>query len=352
MSTKNVSEKVIGVLTGGGDAPGLNAVIRGVTLGAHSHNYDVVGIRNGWAGLLGAGDTCSLKPEDVEGIHLLGGTNLGTSRTNPYNHQNGIFELKLNLRKHHIDHLIAIGGEDTLSVAKNLSSDGVDVVGVPKTIDNDVNCTDYTVGFDSALNIAAEAITRVHTTAHSHRRTIIVEVMGRHAGWLTLYAGIAGGAHMILVPERPFDLEDVCNVIRKRITLGLGYTIIACSEGATPRGGELILKNGQVDEFNHVKLGGIAEQLAPLIEKKTGIDCKSVTLGYLQRSGSPSAFDRVLGTRFGFSAVEAVKRGEFGRMVALKGTEIVTVGLEEGVANLKTVPKTMIDDFERYVRMD
>ncbi len=352
MSRTNVPKKVIGVLTGGGDAPGLNAVIRGVTLGSHSLNYDVVGIRGGWAGLLGVGDAHPLKPQEVEGIHMLGGTILGTSRTNPYKHQNGIRELRRNLRKYHIDHLIAIGGEDTLSVAKNLSIDGVDVVGVPKTIDNDVNCTDYTVGFDSALNVAAEAITNVHTSARSHGRTIIVEVMGRHAGWLTLYAGIAGGAHVILVPEQPFDLEEVCNVVTKRKTLGLEYTIIACSEGATPRDGELVLRSGKVDEFNHVQLGGIAEQLAPLIEKKTGIDCKSVTLGYLQRSGPPSAFDRVLGTRLGYSAVEAVERGVFGRMVALKGIEIVTVGLEEALVSLKTVPKTMIEDFERYVWMD
>ena len=352
MSRTNVPKKVIGVLTGGGDAPGLNAVIRGVTLGSHSLNYDVVGIRNGWAGLLGLGDTRPLNPMDVEGIHMLGGTILGTSRTNPYKHQKGIRELSRNLRKHHIDHLIAIGGEDTLSVAKNLSTEGVDVIGVPKTIDNDVNCTDYTVGFDSALNIAAEAITKVHTTAHSHGRTIVVEVMGRHAGWLALHAGISGGAHVILVPERPFDLEEVCNVVNKRKILGREYTIIACSEGATPRGGELVLRNGQVDEFNHVQLGGIAEQLAPLIEKKTGIDCRSITLSYLQRSGPPYAFDRVLGTRFGISAVEAVERGEFGKMVALKGTEIVTVGLDEALTTLKTVPKTMIEDIERYLRMD
>ncbi len=352
MSKTNVPGKVIGVLTGGGDAPGLNAVIRGVTLGAHSLNYDVVGIRNGWAGLLGMGDAHPLNPEDVEGIHMLGGTILGTSRTNPYKHQNGIPELMRNLSMHHIDYLIVIGGEDTLSVAKKLSSDGVDVVGVPKTIDNDVNCTDYTVGFDSALNVAAEAITRVHTTARSHERTIIVEVMGRHAGWLALHAGIAGGAHVILIPERPFDLEEVCSVVSKRKTLGLEYTIIACSEGATPIGGDLVLRSGEVDEFNHVQLGGITEQLAPLIEKKTGIDCKSIILGYLQRSGPPSAFDRVLGTRFGFTAVKAVERREFGKIVALKGTEIVTVGLEEALVCLKTVPKTMIDDIERYLRMD
>ncbi len=352
MSKTNVTRKVIGVLTGGGDAPGLNAAIRGVTLGAQSHNYEVVGIRNGWAGLLGVGDTRPMNSVDVEGIHLLGGTILGTSRTNPYKHLNGIRELRRNLRKRNIDHLIAIGGDDTLSVARNLGSDGVEVVGVPKTIDNDVNCTDYTVGFDSALNVAAEAITNVHTTARSHRRTIIVEVMGRHAGWLALHAGIAGGAHMILVPEQPFDLDEVCDVISKRKTRGLEYTIIACSEGATPRDSELVLRSGQVDEFNHVQLGGIAEQLAPLIEKKTGIDCKCVTLGYLQRSGPPSAFDRVLGTRLGYSAVDAVVRGEFGRMVALRGTEIVTVELEEALASLKTVPKTMVEEFERYIRMD
>jgi phosphofructokinase-like protein len=352
MSKPNVLGKVIAVLTGGGDAPGLNAVIRGVTLGANSLNYEVLGIRNGWAGLLGEGDVRPLNPIDVEGIHMLGGTILGTSRTNPYKHQNGIRELRRNLRKHRIDHLIAIGGEDTLCVARNLISDGVDVVGVPKTIDNDVNCTDYTVGFNSALDVAAEAITRLHTTASSHRRTLIVEVMGRHAGWLTLHAGLAGGAHVILVPEQPFDLDEVCSFISKRKTLGLEYTIIACSEGTTPIDGELVLRNGQVDEFNHVQLGGIAEQLAPLIEKKTGIDCKSVILGYLQRSGPPSAFDRVLGTRFGFSAVEAVERGEFSRMVALKGTEIITVGLDEALASIKIVPKTMIGDFERYLRID
>ncbi|MGD0804246.1 MAG: ATP-dependent 6-phosphofructokinase [Candidatus Bathyarchaeia archaeon] len=352
MSKTDVHGEVIGVLTGGGDAPGLNAVIRGVTLGAHSLNYEVVGIRNGWAGLLGVGDVRSIIPRDVEGIHMLGGTILGTSRTNPYKHPNGISELKHNLIKNKIDYLVAIGGEDTLGVAKNLRLDDVNVVGVPKTIDNDVNCTDYTVGFDSALNTASEAITRLHTTASSHGRTLIVEVMGRHAGWLALQAGIAGGAHVILVPERPFNLEEVCSVVSKRRALGLEHTIIACSEGATSIGGEFVLRSEKVDEFNHVQLGGITEQLAPLIEEKTGIECKSVVLGYLQRSGPPSAFDRVLGTRFGFSVVEAVERGEFGRMVAVNGTEIVTVGLDEALASLKTVPKNMIDDADRYLGMN
>ena len=352
MSKTNVPRKVIGVLTGGGDAPGLNAVIRGVTLGAHSNNYEVVGIKNGWAGLLGVGDTRPLTSIDIEGIHLLGGTILGTSRTNPYKHENGLRELKSNLSKHHIDHLVVIGGEDTLSVARDLCSDGVDVVGVPKTIDNDVNCTDYTLGFDSALNVAAEALTNIHTTALSHRRTIIVEIMGRHAGWLTLLAGIAGGAHLILIPEKPFDIDETCRIICKRKDRGLEYTIIACSEGAMPRDGELILRSGKVDEFNHVQLGGITEQLAPLIEERTGIECKYVILGYLQRSGPPSAFDRVLGTRLGYSAADAVQRGKFGRMVAIRGTDIVTVGLGEALTNLKTVPKAMIDEFERYLRID
>jgi ATP-dependent phosphofructokinase / diphosphate-dependent phosphofructokinase len=344
MTNTNNAKKTIGVLTGGGDAPGLNAVIRGVTIAAISSNYEVLGIRNGWAGLLGKGVTQTLTANDVEEILEKGGTILGTSRTNPYKHENGLKELKKNLKKYRIDHIIAIGGEDTLGVAKNLSSDGLDVVGVPKTIDNDVNGTDYTVGFDTAQKIAAEIITNLHTTAMSHSRTIVVEVMGRHAGWLTLYAGVAGGAHIILIPEQPFDFDKICEIIERREAQGLSHTIIACSEGATPKNGELVLQSSKVDEFNHVKLGGIAEQIAVQIEKKTKIECKSVVLGYLQRSGPPSANDKVLGTRFGLNAVKAVKNGEFGKMVALKGTEIVTVSLKEALANLKTVPQVLIDE--------
>jgi 6-phosphofructokinase 1 len=293
--------------------PGINAVIRGITTKAISQGYDVLGFRRGWAGLLGDGEHHPLDLDEVEDIHMLGGTILGTSRTNPYKISDGVAQVKKNLEKFGCDYIIAIGGEDTLGVAWKLHKDGFKVVGVPKTIDNDVNGTDYTFGFDTSVNIAAEAIDKLHTTAESHERVLVVEVMGRHAGWLTLHAGMAGGAHVIVIPEEPYDLKDICDVVKRRDKEGKKYTIVAVSEGALPKeGADFVTKDKTIDAFGHVKLGGIAERLAKDIEKMTGKECRHVVLGHLQRAGHPTAFDRVLGTRLGVHAAEMIEKGEFG----------------------------------------
>ena len=338
----------IGVLTGGGDAPGLNAVIRGITTKAISLGYDVLGFRKGWAGLLGDGEHHPLDLDEVEDIHMLGGTILGTSRTNPYKVENGVEQVKKNLKKLKCDFLIAIGGEDTLGVASRLYQDGINVVGVPKTIDNDVNATDYTFGFDTAVNIAADAIDKLHTTAKSHSRVLIIEVMGRHAGWLTLHSGMAGGAHVILIPEEPYDLEEVCKIIERREKAGKDYTIIAVSEGAVPKEGSMVTQCQEVDSFGHVRLGGVAQCLAGEIEKITGKECRHVVLGHLQRAGHPTAFDRVLGTRLGVHATELIDKGDFGKVVALKGTDIVTVSMKDALGKLKTVPKKRYEEAKLF----
>ena len=344
MAITGSKKKQIAVLTGGGDAPGLNAVIRGLTTKAISLGYDVLGFKKGWAGLLGEGEHHPLDLDEVEDIHMIGGTILHTSRTNPYKVEGGVEQVKKNLEKFKCDYIVAIGGEDTLGVAWNLQKDGIKVVGVPKTIDNDVNATDYTFGFDTAVNIAADCIDKLHTTAKSHNRVLIIEVMGRHAGWMTLHAGMAGGAHIILIPEEPYDINEVCKIIDRREKSGRQYTIIAVSEGAVPQEGDMTLQAKEKDEFGHVRLGGVAENLARQIEKLTGKECRHVVLGHLQRAGHPTAFDRVLGTRLGVHAADMIDNAEFGKIAALKGTEIVSVDMKEALGTLKTVPKKRYDE--------
>jgi len=344
--------KQIGILTGGGDAPGLNAVIRGIVHKAKALGYDVLGFLNGWDGLLGECRHCTLDLDIVEDIHMLGGTILHTSRTNPYKVKNGPQQVKNNLKKLKVDCLIAIGGEDTLGVANKLSKDGIKVIGVPKTIDNDVSETDYCFGYNTAITRATEAIQNLHTTAKSHHRILIVEIMGRHAGWMTLEAGIAGGASIILLPEEEFDINEVCKIIKNREKKGKNYAIIAVSEGAVPKKGQMVLQVNEKDEFGHVRLGGIAERLANEIEKKTGKECRHVVLGHLQRAGDPTVFDRVLGTRLGIHAAKMVDKGEFGKMAALKGENIVSVPLAKAVGKLKTVPKERYDEAKLFFDLE
>ena len=327
----------IGVLTGGGDCPGLNAVIRAVVVkGVSAYGHEFVGFRRGWKGPV-EDLTQPLGLDDVEELLGRGGTILGSSRTNPYSIDGGVDAIRATLAKHGIDALIAIGGEDTLGVAKRLTDDGIGVVGVPKTIDNDLGATDYTFGFDTAVSIATEAIDRVRTTAESHDRTIVVEVMGRHAGWIALHAGMAGGADAILVPEFEFDVDQVCGWVQSRYDRG--HSAVLCvAEGAVPAGGAEVLTAGETDAFGHVRLGGIGTWLAGEIEQRTGHETRAVVLGHVQRGGTPTAYDRVLSTRFGLGAIEAVNDRDFGVMIALHGTEIVRVRLDEATAVLKVVP--------------
>ncbi len=326
----------VGVLTGGGDCPGLNAVIRAVVRkGAGMHGHEFTGFRDGWRGPLDS-LTMPLGISDVRGILPRGGTILGSSRTNPFGIEGGVDRVIENLHTLGIDALVAIGGEDTLGVATKLHERGVNVVGVPKTIDNDLNSTDYTFGFDTAVNIAMEAIDRLHTTAESHHRALIVEVMGRHAGWIALHAGISGGANVILIPEFPFSIERVCAYVESRFQAHYA-PIIVVAEGATPDdGGNATLDKG-LDAFGHVRLGGVGEWLAGEIEKRTGKEARTTVLGHIQRGGTPTAFDRMLATRFGLHAIDAVTDGAWGTMVALQGTDIVRVPLADATAQLKLV---------------
>ncbi|MGB9612665.1 MAG: 6-phosphofructokinase [Candidatus Margulisiibacteriota bacterium] len=328
----------VGILTGGGDAPGLNAVIRAVVRkGIQNYNYEMVGLRRGWAGLLEM-DTEPLDLRSVSGILPRGGTIIGTSRTNPAKVEGGYNKAIENFKKLGLDALVAIGGEDTLGVANELAKRGLPVVGVPKTIDNDLSATDFTFGFDTAVNIVMEAVDRLHTTAESHDRVMVVEVMGRHAGWIATYGGLAGGADMILIPEIPFDTNEVCQTIKKRHERGKNFSIVVVAEGAVPKDAETyVTKDKTVDAFGHVKLGGIGEALAKEIEKRTGYETRATVLGHIQRGGSPTAFDRVLGTRLGIAAIDLVAEKKWGSMVALRGNEIVNVPLAEAVAKLKTV---------------
>jgi ATP-dependent phosphofructokinase / diphosphate-dependent phosphofructokinase len=327
----------VGVLTGGGDCPGLNAVIRAVVRkGVTVHGFDLVGYRDGWKGPL-EGVTMELGIEQCRGILPRGGTILGSSRTNPFAIEGGVERIRANLERDGVDALIAIGGEDTLGVATQLSDLGVNVVGVPKTIDNDLSGTDFTFGFDTAVNIATEAIDRLHTTAESHHRVLVVEVMGRHAGWIALHSGIAGGASMVLIPEQPFDVAEVCAQVQKRFESRYS-PIIVVSEGAVPReGGEMTLVSGEKDAFGHVRLGGIGDRLAAEIEGRTGEEARAVVLGHIQRGGTPTAFDRWLATRLGLQAVDAVAAHDFGTMMALRGKEVVRIPLIEGTGELKLV---------------
>jgi 6-phosphofructokinase 1 len=327
----------VGVLTGGGDCPGLNAVIRAVVRkGVKEHKFEFVGYRDGWKGPL-EGVTMDLGIEETRGILPRGGTILGSSRTTPFKVEGGVERIKENLDNDGVDALIAIGGEDTLGVATKLADLGENVVGVPKTIDNDLSGTDFTFGFDTAVNIATEAIDRLHTTAESHHRVLVVEVMGRHAGWIALHSGIAGGANIVLIPEQPFDIEEVCELVESRFESQFA-PILVVSEGAVPKeGGDMTLQSGEVDAFGHVRLGGIGDRLAQEIEERTGKEARAVVLGHTQRGGTPTAFDRWLATRFGLAAIDAVADGGFGTMMALRGTEIVRVPLEEGTGELKLV---------------
>jgi 6-phosphofructokinase 1 len=337
----------IGVLTGGGDCPGLNAVIRAVVRkGVQTYGHEFVGFRDGWKGPL-EGITRPLGVPQVRGILPRGGTILGSSRTNPFKIDGGVEKIKNNLADLGIDALIAIGGEDTLGVAAKLTDLGVKVVGVPKTIDNDLGATDFTFGFDTAVNIAMEAIDRLHTTAESHHRCLVVEVMGRHAGWIALHSGLAGGANVILLPERRFDIDQVCAYVKKRFEIQYA-PIVVVSEGAIPSDGDHVLQSGDLDAFGHVRLGGIGQWLAGEIEKRTGEEARAVVLGHIQRGGTPTAFDRVLATRFGLGAIDAVQAGDFGTMVALRGTNIVRVPLAEATAELKTVPEDRYDEVEVF----
>ena len=335
----------IGVLTGGGDCPGLNAVIRAVVRkGTEVHGQEFVGFRDGWKGPL-EGLTMRLDVEATRGILPRGGTILGSSRTNPLKVDGGIDRVRENLDRAGVDALVAIGGEDTLGVATQLAAAGLTVVGVPKTIDNDLGATDYTFGFDTAVTIATEAIDRLHTTAESHHRALVVEVMGRHAGWIALHSGLAGGANVILIPERPFDLEQVCRYVQMRFEKEYA-PIIVVAEGAVPLEGQIATREGDLDAFGHQRLGGIGQLLEREIESRTGKEARATVLGHVQRGGSPTAYDRVLATRFGLHAADAVHDGDSGVMVALQGTDIVRVPLEEATRELKTVP------VERYAEAE
>jgi ATP-dependent phosphofructokinase / diphosphate-dependent phosphofructokinase len=337
----------IGMLTGGGDCPGLNAVIRAVVRkGIFTYSDEFVGFLEGWRGLV-ENNFMALDLDAVGGILPRGGTILRTSRTNPSKHPDGIDRCMATIEKHQIGALIAIGGDDTLSVAQKLHEHGVRVVGVPKTIDNDLGGTDYTFGFDTACNIVCEALDRVHTTAEAHNRVMVVEVMGRDAGWIALYSGVAGGADVILIPERPFDVDKVADSIRQRHERGRYFSIIVVAEGAKfssaePGHGAPVLQDMGKDEFGHVKLGGIANILAREIEKRTGYETRAVVLGHIQRGGSPSAFDRVLATRYGLGAIDMVHRGEFGCMAALRSNKIVSIPLLEAISKNRVVDNEMI----------
>jgi phosphofructokinase-like protein len=341
----------VGILTGGGDCPGLNAVIRaivrrGVGLGEHSF----IGFRHGWAGVL-EGDGVELTRESTAGILPRGGTILGTSRTNPFAARaDGLQRVEQTFERERLDALIAIGGEDTLGVALRLSEAGLALVGVPKTIDNDIGATDFTFGFHTAVQIATDAIDRLHTTAESHNRVMVVEVMGRHAGWIAAYAGIAGGADAILVPERPFDIDEVCARLRRRHARGVTFSIVVVSEGAAPREGTGMQLSGaqSADEFGHVRLGGIGVELASRIESITGYETRATILGHVQRGGTPTAYDRVLATRFGVAAMDAVAAGRFGRMVALRGADIVEVGLADALAEPKLLDSRLFETAQAF----
>ncbi len=332
----------IGILAGGGDCPGLNSVIRAVVRQALHLGIEVTGVKNGWKGLIEK-DVIPLDLQSVSGILPRGGTILNTSRTNPYKEPSRVNQVKANFKALQLDALIAVGGEDTLGVAAKLVKEGLPVVGIPKTIDNDLSETDYTFGFDTAVNTAMESIDRLHTTAESHHRIMVVEVMGRHAGWIAVHAGIAGGADYILVPELPIVIDDVCAAIKKRHSRGKTFSIIVVAEGAEFKQGEVVLQDKKLDAFGHVRLGGIGEQLAGLIENETGFETRVTVLGHIQRGGSPTAFDRVLGTRFGVKAVELVVKGEYGKMVSLKGNAIVSVPIEAAVKQLKTLDMELYD---------
>ncbi len=336
----------IGVLTGGGDCPGLNAVIRAVVRKAiDSHDDHVIGFRDGWRGVLEDASE-ELTIESTRGILPRGGTILGSSRTNPFARDDGVERVRETLAAHQLDGLIPIGGEDTLGVANRLQGEGVNVVGVPKTIDNDLGGTDVTFGFDTALQIATDAIDRLHTTAESHNRILIVEVMGRTAGWIALHSGVAGGADVILIPELPFDIDEVCRLIRRRHERGRYFSIVVAAEGAAPKEGTIeVSRENSFDEFGHPRLGGIGYALEREIEERTGYETRATVLGHVQRGGTPTAFDRVLATRLGLAAIDAAHAGRWGAMAALRGTAIELVPLADAVAEVRHVPVAEYESF-------
>jgi ATP-dependent phosphofructokinase / diphosphate-dependent phosphofructokinase len=340
--------KKVGVLTGGGDCPGLNAVIRAVARRSLTRGHTIVGVREGWRGLVD-GRFMELGPREISGLLPRGGTILGTTRTNPYKTDRGVEKVLENFSAQSLDALVAIGGEDTLGVASRLFAEhDFPVVGVPKTIDNDLSATDYTFGFDTAVFIATEAIDRLHTTAESHNRVMVVEVMGRHTGWIAVMSGIAGGADVILIPEQPVTVEDACEDLRRRHERGKDFSIVVVSEGyeltyASGEKRQVAQQAPATDQFGHVRLGGVGEQLAHEIEERTGFECRVTVLGHVQRGGSPTPRDRVLATRYGLKAADLVEEGRFGTMAALQGDDIVAVSLVDAVAELKTVPPQWFD---------
>lgn len=339
-----MAKKTVGILTGGGDCPGLNAVIRAaVRKGISAYGYRFRGIMEGWKGMM----ECMWEPlglEEISGILPKGGTILGTSRTNPFKDEEGGDIVVDNMKRMKLDALIAIGGDDTLTVAHKLTQIGVPVVGVPKTIDNDISNTDYTFGFDTAINIVTEAIDRIHTTAESHNRVMVIEAMGRHSGWIATHAGIAGGADLILIPEQTYSMDQIVETIELRHDRGKDFSIIIVAEGFKPEGIEdYVVSEGGKDQFGHVKLGGVGQLIAEQIEGRTGFETRVTVLGHLQRGGTPTAFDRVLGTRFGVAAIDLVEEEEYGKMVSLQGNEVVAISLEEAIGTLKMVDQDLYD---------
>src|SRR5436305_1200416 len=335
----------VGVLTGGGDCPGLNAVIRAIVRkGIDAHGHTIVGFRDGWRGPL-EGVHEELTIESVRGILPRGGTILGSSRTNPFGRDDGAERIRATLAELGVEGLIAIGGEDTLGAAARLNDDGVPVIGVPKTIDNDLGGTDMTFGFDTALQVATDAIDRLHTTAESHHRILVVEVMGRTAGWIALHSGVAGGADVILIPEIPFDIDEVCRLIGRRHGRGRYFSIVVAAEGARPKEGTMTVTTLELDEFGHPRLGGIGQRLEREIEQRTGFETRATVLGHVQRGGTPTAFDRVLATRLGLAAIDAAHERAWGMMTSLRSTEIVLVALADAVAEVRRVP---IEEYDRY----
>ena len=333
----------VGILSGGGDAPGINAVIRAVVRKGFQHYRDeIVGIKDGWRGLL-EGEFLPLDLKSASGILPRGGSILGTSRTNPFKQESGARKILKNSKKNGIEAVVVIGGEDTLSVAYKMGEFGLKCIGVPKTIDNDLPGTDYTFGFNTAVAIATEALDRLHTTAEAHHRVMILEVMGRYTGWIALEAGLAGGADIILIPEKPFDIDEICDYIRRRQERGRNFSIIVVAEGAKPKGGKEIVYSESIDEFGHIRLGGVGYYLGKEIEKCLSIETRVVVLGHLQRGGSPTAFDRILATRFGIAAIDLVHEEKFGYMVAIKGNKIVSVPLKDVAGKRKTVDLELYD---------
>lgn len=345
------SNGTIGILTGGGDCPGLNAVIRAVVRRAEMFDYKVLGIKNGWQGLVkGIAEPLTLM--EVSGILPRGGTILGTSRTNPLKDPTDRKKLEANLKRFRIDYLIAVGGEDTLGVARKLSAEGrLKAVGVPKTIDNDIEGTDQTFGFDTAVSIVTEAIDRLHTTAESHQRVMVVEVMGRHTGWIAMAGGLAGGADCILIPEKPMSAQQICDILQKRHARGRLFSIVVVAEGFNLAGyTEVVTKDQQVDQFGHVRLGGVGEVVAREIERLTGYETRVTVLGHVQRGGSPTAFDRILGTRYGVKAVDMVHDGKLGTMVCLRGNHITSIPIQKAMMKLKYVDPELIETAEIFYR--